>query len=269
MPTLNLTHLHYNQLDPMTWCATAQVSESLCLCFEALKGKASWLLITHTPYIDFYEFNDLNWQYYASPITRSVPEIAHHQRQLQRKGVRLLLQKLLNKLEISDTLDESDYPYRLINSQYYVCFSHTGAHHKNDVRKNDVRKNFGQAMSKQPSSSVAVVISRHRPAGIDIENNNVKWRVAQRFYSPNEIAAIQSLPTIQRDSLAKLIWQIKESFIKIHQYTLAQGLGMDYAYLIADLVDGLKEPSAVVVVSDHLSHYHIAILPIQQTVVIF
>ena len=75
-------------------------------------------------------------------------------------------------------------------------------------------------LTSQRAVNVAVVISRHRPAGVDIENNNIAWKVAQRFYSNDEITAIQLLPITQRDIIAKLLWQIKESFIKIYQYTV-------------------------------------------------
>lgn len=264
MPTFSLTHLHYTQLGSTTWCATAQVSETLCLNFEALKTQASWLLNAHIPCVDFGTFKSLNWQHYASPIIISARKIAYNQRQLQRKGVRSLLQRLLDNLEINDTLDESEFPYRLIDSRYYVCFSHTGANNKDDISKN-----LNQGFNGQLNSNVSVMISDQRPVGIDIENSNIAWRVVQRYYSINEIAILESMPITQRDNIAKLLWQIKESFIKIHQYTLAQGLGKDYAYLVANLISSLKQRSDVMVIVDNQSHYHIAILPIQQTVVIF
>lgn len=264
MTNLILTDLHYTQLSTTTWCATAQVSETLCLNFEALKAKVSWLLMTHEPCLDFRIFKSLNWQHYASPIIISARKIAHNQRQLQRKGVRSLLKRLLNKLEISDTLDESEFPYRLVDSRYYVCFSHTGANNKDDISKN-----LNQGFNGQLNSNVSVMISDQRPVGIDIENSNIAWRVVQRYYSINEIAILESMPITQRDNIAKLLWQIKESFIKIHQYTLAQGLGKDYAYLVANLISSLKQQSNVIVIADNQSHYHIAILPIQQTIVIF
>ncbi|MEN6670121.1 4'-phosphopantetheinyl transferase superfamily protein [Psychrobacter sp. B38] len=175
-----------------------------------------------------------------------------------------MLKQLLNQLTIIDTLNESAFPYRLINSGYYVCFSHTSAH-----KKNSVSKHAAQTINKLMSSEVAVVISGHRPAGIDIESNNVVWKVAKRFYSNNELAAICTLPNTQRDLIATLLWQIKESFIKIHQYTLAQGLGIDYAYLIADLVSSIEAPLSPTIISDPKSHYRITVLSDQQTVVVF
>ena len=258
--TLSLTQLHYTQLDATTWCATAQVSQTL----KAQQEEKIWQTTAFTSHIARYDFTEVNWQYHSATLTLSVRELAHKQRQLQRQGVRLLLKKLLNELNISDSLDESGFPYRLSNNGYYVCFSHTSS-----ANKNNVSERSALTLNETLKSHVAVIITRHRPVGIDVESNNIKWRVAQRFYSTDELAALNLLPIIQRDNLAKLLWQIKESFIKIHQYTLAQGLGMDYAYLIPDLICYLEEPLVTRVIQCQSPHYRIAILPNQQTVVIF
>ena len=258
--TLSLTQLQYTQLDATTWCATAKVSETL----KAQQEKIIWQTTAFTSHIACYDFTEVNWQYYSVAMTLSVRELAHKQRQLQRQGVRLLLKKLLSKLDINDSLDESSFPYRLDNNGHYVCFSHTSS-----ANKNNVSERSALTLNETLKSHVAVIITRHRPVGIDVESNNVKWRVAQRFYSTNELAALNLLPIIQRDNLAKLLWQIKESFIKIHQYTLAQGLGMDYAYLILDLICCLEGPLVTRVIQCQSPHYRIAILPNQQTVVIF
>lgn len=263
MQSLSLTHLNYTQLDSTTWCATAQVSASLYLNFEVPKKQASWLLMAHKLRIDLCDFTKLHWQYYASPTKASAREIAHHQRQLQRQGVRQLLQRLLKQLDIDDTLDESHFPYRLRSNRYYVCFSHTAAN------KNKISKKLNQALNGRLDSRVAVIISSRHPIGIDIENSNIAWRVVQRYYSVKEIAILESLSITQRDHVAKLLWQIKESFIKIHQYTLAQGLGKDYAYLMTDLTDSINKSSYVTVIPDPQSQYCVRVLPLQQTIVIF
>lgn len=260
---LNLTHVQYTQLDPATWCATAQVSECSSLNFKRLWDELLWSSANNISQVDFQKLYELNWHYCLSPVSLSMREMAQHQRQLQRKGVRLLLQQLLDQLKLCDTLDESNFPYRLSSSEYYVCFSHTGS------KNHDINQNTVQTINKSLNSKVTVVISRHRPIGIDIETNHVAWRVAQRFYSEHEMAALQALSPLQREIIAKLLWQIKESFIKIHQYKLAQGLGVDYSYLIADLIHAIKEPSSLMVIADIKSDYHIAILSAQQTIVIF
>ncbi|WP_352259502.1 4'-phosphopantetheinyl transferase superfamily protein [Psychrobacter sp. TB55-MNA-CIBAN-0194] len=255
MPTLRLTHIQFTQLQPMTWCATAQVSEPPHLRHQDLWSKSLGRLIADDSYINTDKWYQCSWQYHISPDNLSVRDIAHTQRQRQRRGVRLLLEQLLDKLALSDTLDESAFPYCLVKGRYYVCFSHTGGKSK--------------AVNTPMSSTVAVVISPHRPIGVDVEVNNVAWHVAKRFYSDSEISILQSLPMIQRDTIAKFLWQIKESFIKIHQYKLAQGLGIDYSYLIDDLIDASRKPSALTVINDHKLPYQIAVLSIQQTVVVF
>ena len=237
MQTLNLHNIKYTQLNPMTWCATAQVTAPF--------SQNRMDLLSNSPVL-------------------SARETAYQQRQQQRAGVRVLLCCLLNKLDIIDSLDDLSFPYRLVNSQYYVCFSHTGASSQNNSTQLNREKSFGGLDNK-----VAVVISCPRPAGIDIETNNVKWGVAKRFYHTNEIAILQALTIIQRDTVAKLLWQIKESFIKIYHYKLAQGLGMDYSYLIADLIRGATSNSPLLVFSDNKSDYYIALSLPQQTVIVY
>ena len=232
MQTLNLHNIQYTQLNPMTWCATAEVTAPFS------QNRADLL---------------------SNSLVPSARETAYHQRLQQRAGVRLLLQSLLDKLNIIDSLDDISFPYRLVDSQYYVCFSHTGASSKFATNENII---------EHLDNKVAVVISHHCPAGIDIEVNNVKWQVVQRFYHTNEIAILQTLPTVQRDIIAKLLWQIKESFIKIYQYKLAQGLGMDYSYLIADLISGATSNSPLLVFSDNKSNYYITLSLYQQTVIV-
>ncbi|GAF53609.1 phosphopantethiene-protein transferase domain family protein [Psychrobacter sp. JCM 18900] len=250
---------------------TAQVSESVShLITGSLWNKSLWLSSCNTPCKDIIKFNSLNWYYQVATAAprHSVPALARKQRQQQRQGVRQLLQKLLKKLEIDDTLDESSFPYRLVNSQHYVCFSHTGAGSSKQTTESN-QTNFTRLHSK-----IAVVISCQRPAGIDIEANNIAWHVVKRFYSKSELAILQELSTDQRERTAKLLWQIKESFIKVNQYTLAQGLGMDYSHLIPSLIENNREINASSVITDiknidYQSIYHIATLQSQQTVIVF
>ena len=264
MQNSNLHHIQYTQLDPMTWCATAQVSASV-------QSNNLDLLSTSLALWTPNRFNtfDINlchfkWYYQISQAAPSVRDIAYNQRQQQRTGVRILLQSLLNKLNIIDSLDESDFPYRLINSQYYVCFSHTGASSKKSPTTPKHEKNLDTVENK-----VAVIISRHRTVGIDIEINEVAWHIAQRFYHSNELTILQTLPMIQRNHIVKLLWQIKESFIKIRQYKLAQGLGMDYSSVIAELINRSKENIPLVIVAGYDAKYDIALLSSQQTIIIY
>jgi len=270
MSTLKLRDIHYQQLDATTWYASAQIIMPSFLNYPVLLSDLP-LLFNPNLFLNtsVEKLRHMQWQYRIPTVSLSKREIAHLQRQQQRTGVRLLLQSLLNKLEISDTLDDCSFPYRLISSQYFVCFSHTGAHSKTIHSKSASTQRKNEKLSDDLSNKVAVVISAHRPAGIDIETNHVEWRVAQRFYHTNEIAVLQTLSTVQRDTAAKLLWQIKESFIKIFQYKLAQGLGKDYSHLIADLIKDATSKSPLLAINDNRSNYRIALLYFQQIVIVY
>ena len=269
MSTLKLRDIHYQQLDATTWYAAAQIIMPSFLNYPVLLGDLPLLfnpnlfLNTSVEKLRHMQWRQMQW-YRIPTVSLSTREIAHRQRQQQRTGVRLLLQSLLNKLEMIDILDDASFPYRLANSQYYVCFSHTGTHNKiiSNQHKNE-------NLFEHLDNKVAVVISAHRPVGIDIEINPVKWLVAQRFFHANEMAILQTLPPMQRNIIAKLLWQIKESFIKVFQYKLAQGLGKDYSYLIADLIKGATSNSPLLDINDNKSNYRIALLPHQQTVIVY
>ncbi|WP_350557621.1 4'-phosphopantetheinyl transferase superfamily protein [Psychrobacter sp. CAL346-MNA-CIBAN-0220] len=242
MQNLILRRSHYTQLDPMTWCATAQVRLQLQ---SSLWGNLPWPLAPSIAFIDSITLYNFYWQLQSNPIPLTVPEHARYKRQQQRSGVRLLLQQLLAELSIVDTLDDSQFPYRLMNSRHYVCFSHS-------------------------ANKVAVVISTQRAVGIDIETHNITRHVTQRFYHSTETTTLNELSLQQRDITAKWLWQIKESFIKIYQYKLAQGLGMNYSPLIADLIISLEPAnSPLVFPSRNECNYQIALLPQQQTIIIF
>lgn len=269
MSSLKLRDIHYQQLDATTWYASAQIITPCFLNYPVLLSDLPLLfhpnLFSDTSVEKLRHMQWRQMQWYRIPtVSLSTRELAHRQRQQQRTGVRLLLQSLLNKLEMIDTLNDASFPYRLANSQYYVCFSHTGTHNKiiSNQHKNE-------NLFKHLDNKAAVIISTHRPVGIDIEINAVKWEVAQRFFHVNEMAILQTLPPMQRNIIAKLLWQIKESFIKVFQYKLAQGLGKDYSHLIADLIKGATSKSSLLDINDNKSNYRIALLYFQQTVIVY
>ena len=265
MSSLKLRDIHYQQLDATTWYASAQIITPFFLNYLDLLSNLPLLFNPNLFLSTSVEvLRHMQWQYRIPTVSLSTREIAHRQRQQQRTGVRLLLQSLLNKLEMIDTLDDASFPYRLANSQYYVCFSHTGTHNKIISNQHKNKKTFEHLDNK-----VAVVISAHRPIGIDIEINPVKWQVAQRFFHANEMDILQTLPPMQRDIIAKLLWQIKESFIKVFQYKLAQGLGKDYSHLIADLIKDATSKSPLLAINDNRSNYRIALLYFQQIVIVY
>ncbi len=187
----------------------------------------------------------------ALPILKTnTPTAQSLKRQDQRQGVRLLLQKLLDELAIVDTLEELEFPYRLSRHGHYVCFSHS-------------------------ANKVAVAISHKQAIGIDVEINKVAWQVAKRYYHPSEIAILELLPMAKRDYLVKLLWQIKESFIKIDQNKLAAGLGMPYPALMQQLLTNdmltnrLFNISLTELNDRSFSQHQLTILKAQQTVVVF
>lgn len=255
MPTPLLKNIIYTQLDSMTWCATAhidQILSSSIISPDLSKTLAPFTLLPCPVKIDtanlYLPVNNLK-------NSLSARQIAQTRRQQQRKGVRLLLQSLLINVGITDLLEESQFPYRLIKSSYYVCFSHSGS---SDVEN-------GQFINK-----IAVIISTHQPVGIDIEIQAIAWHVAQRFYHPTEIEILAKLPIDQRHLITKWLWQLKESFIKIYQYTLAQGLGKSYAAIIPELIARLhNDDSAVITIKDKQSDYQISALPYQHTLIVF
>lgn len=269
MSILKLRDIDYQQLDTTTWYASAQIITPCFLNYPVLLSdlpllfNPSLFLNTSVEKLRHMQWRQMQW-YRIPTVSLSTREIAHRQRQQQRTGVRLLLQSLLNKLEMIDTLNDASFPYRLANSQYYVCFSHTGTH-KRIISNQHKNENLFEHLDNK----VAVIISTHHPVGIDIEINAVKWEVAQRFYHANEMSILQTLPPMQRNVIAKLLWQIKESFIKVFQYKLAQGLGKDYSYLIADLIKGATSNSPLLDINDNKSNYRIALLPHQQTVIVY
>lgn len=269
MSILKLRDIHYEQLDATTWYASAQIITPSFLNYSDLFSDLPLLfnpnlfLNTSVEKLRHMQWRQMQW-YRIPTVSLSTREIAHRQRQQQRTGVRLLLHSLLNKLGMIDTLNDASFPYRLANSQYYVCFSHTGAHNKVISNQHKKNKPFDYLDNK-----VAVVISAHRPVGIDIEINPVKWHIAKRFYSDNEVTILQALPKNQRDCIAKLLWQIKESFIKIHQYTLAQGLGIDYSDVIPALTDDINKDLITISHTNDQSNHQIAVLQVDQTVVVF
>ncbi|MDN5566056.1 MAG: 4'-phosphopantetheinyl transferase superfamily protein [Psychrobacter sp.] len=167
-------------------------------------------------------------------------------RQNQRDGVRQLLQQLLTELAIVDTLDELAFPYRLSRHGYYVCFSHS-------------------------ADKVAVAISYQQAIGIDVEINTVAWKVAKRYYHASEIAILEILPIAKRDYLVKLLWQVKESLIKINQNQLTAGLGVPYTALARQLVenDTIANSSFTELNHHHAANHQLMILETQQTVIVF
>lgn len=250
MPNFALHSICYTPLDTMTWCATATISipPPLILWSEPIPPLAPFTITDTFTHCQFMHCQSVFWQRCYHHSRLSARSLAYNKRLRQRIGVRLLLQKLLIKQAIVDSLDESTFPYRLTDSRQYVCFSHSDA-------------------------QVAVVIGTQKAVGIDIEVHAVKRSLVKRFYHSHEHTLLAQLADQPQNEMAKWLWQLKESYIKVYQYKLACGLGMDYAYLMADIshatAQTVPNDSIWTLVNDTKTGYHIAILPLQQTVVVF
>ena len=86
-------------------------------------------------------------------------------------------------------LSDSNFPYRLLPFNYYVCFSHSG-------------------------NKVACAINKYCPIGIDTEINTISMQVAERFYSSEEIQWLQQLDPNQQSQSIRVLWMLKEASIK-------------------------------------------------------
>lgn len=73
---------------------------------------------------------------------------------------------------------------------------------------------------------VLVGVSRHGELGVDIEAVRPNTaRVARRFFRPEEVAVLESLPEQARTAAFFHLWAIKEACVKARGRTLASGLG--------------------------------------------
>lgn len=70
---------------------------------------------------------------------------------------------------------------------------------------------------------VACAVASGRPIGIDVEDaarHHEGEKIAERFFSPDEVRALRALPSVERHERFIQLWTLKEAYIK------AKGLGM-------------------------------------------
>jgi 4'-phosphopantetheinyl transferase len=118
-----------------------------------------------------------------------VEQLSHGKRHLHWLGTRVLLRKMLNTEEYIDCkVDAHGKPY-LVHLPYHISLSHS----------------FDYA---------AVMISKTRPVGIDIEQIKEKVeRIANKFMGPEELAFIHDQHKIQQ---LYVCWCAKEAVYKCH-----------------------------------------------------
>lgn len=128
----------------------------------------------------------------------------------QKKAVRVLLKWVMEQLNIDDKFDDNQFPFRFVNSGFYVCFTHS-------------------------ANKVALVISDSNIA-IDIEEKNVPWKVAERFYHQEEVEYLSSLSIKNREVACQLLWKLKECMIKLNNEKLFVGISINYINYIPKLL---------------------------------
>lgn len=118
-----------------------------------------------------------------------VEQLSHGKRHLHWLGTRVLLRKMLKTEEYIDCrVDEHGKPY-LVDLSYHISLSHS----------------FDYA---------AVMISKTRPVGIDIEQVKEKVeRIAHKFMQPDEMAFITDQHKIQQ---LYVCWCAKEAVYKCY-----------------------------------------------------
>lgn len=157
----------------------------------------------------------------------------HHQRLM----VRRLLNMMLNKLGIMDTLDSSQYPYRLYKQQYQVSFSHS-------------------------QNWVACAISRHHPIGIDIEKNPIDNHIAKRFFHPNTSSQLATLNIHEQHLYKQLCWMLAEALLKKNQgKQLGVFLRQDYSWIISQLLPIIVQSTQCKNLANKIDAQQISLIP--------
>lgn len=131
-------------------------------------------------------------------------------------------------------LIDTNFPYRLLPFNYYVCFSHSG-------------------------NQVTCAINKYWPIGIDTEINTISIQVAQRFYSSKEIQWLQQLSPDQRSDAISVLWMLKEASIKktiANEAKLLSGLKKNMLLPVKDLLLSHNNESSSSSTNVHNVSYH-------------
>lgn len=160
----------------------------------------------------------------ASDYPTQSQHLKAYQRTNQSTAVRQLLRWCCHHHYPNYTLDDSQHPYRLVaqgKPSLFVSFSHS---------------------KTQVALMIADVL-----CGIDVELRAVKDSIVKRFFHANEQKLIARLPSQDRPTAQKRLWQLKECLVKLEASTLAHTITKDRSALLTTL---LSAPDGVPVVSD-------------------
>ena len=197
--SIELIHPHLFSVNPLCWGAIATINpiNSDGIAVDNIKSiKAESLLVNH-----------------------------HYTLSQQRLAVRQLLHQLLTHLSLNDTLDDSHFPFRLIQGRHFVCFSHSG-------------------------NKVAVLLHQCHPVGIDIETQAIKWKLVKRFFHPCEVTLLKGLESHLREQVSRYLWQIKECVVKVENGKLIPTLGRNYAVLVDELIPLFELKDKIIILDD-------------------
>ncbi|WP_078254940.1 4'-phosphopantetheinyl transferase family protein [Moraxella pluranimalium] len=150
------------------------------------------------------------WIYQSQSTIIAYAQMTTADKSLQSPAVRELLYLVLSRLGKQSVLSDDNFPYRLMadaQTQEFVSFSHS-------------------------RDCVALIISPY-PCGVDVEIRPISQAVAKRFFSYHENLYLQNYPTDTQAIYRQILWQLKESWIKLNGGTLTQGMGVDFGqYLV-------------------------------------
>lgn len=171
---------------------------------------------------------DLKYMQQAIVAVGTTP-IFTNKRIHQKHAVRQLLHNLLthhlsyNNQPITYLLNQTDFPFYITinHNRYFVCFSHS----------QDDKQTY-----------VSLILSK-KIASVDTECRNITWHTAQRFFHHHEIKRLTHKNPEQQRQFIKILWQIKESMIKITSSTLVTGLGKDFSDILDILSDSQLQTS--------------------------
>ncbi|WP_294032987.1 4'-phosphopantetheinyl transferase superfamily protein [uncultured Moraxella sp.] len=152
------------------------------------------------------------WIYQSQSTIIAYAQMTTADKSLQSSAVRELLHLVLSRLGKQSVLSDDNFPYRLMVgslAQEFVSFSHS-------------------------ADCVALIISPY-PCGVDVEKRAITQAVAKRFFSHHENLYLQNYPADTQAIYRQILWQLKESWIKLNGGTLTQGMGVDFGQYLAHI----------------------------------
>jgi len=129
---------------------------------------------------------------------------------------------------------------RDILSRYLQCEPGELAFDTNEYGKPSIRGHKLEFNLSHSGDFVLIAVTRERKVGVDVElirSDLELERMAKRFFSPNEVGELMSLPPEQRKVGFFNCWARKESYIK------AQGLGLSISLGSFDVSLKPNEPA--------------------------